>query len=97
MVDPLHIQRIGPLAGPGRADARKELAPRGQESRPAKAPARSSLPQLVNLATELARQGPPVDHARIAQIKAAIANGYYEVDVNRIAAAILTSGPAEAK
>jgi negative regulator of flagellin synthesis FlgM len=97
MVDPLHIQRIGPLAGSNRADARKDVAPRRQDSGAARPSVRSSLPQLVNLATALARQGPPVDHARIAQIKAAIANGYYEVDVNRIAAAILTTGSAEAK
>lgn len=97
MVDPFHIQRIGPLSGATRADARKEVAPRNQEAAAPKPSARPNLPQLLSLATELARQGPPVDHVRIAQIKAAIASGYYEVDVNRIAASILASGHNEAK
>lgn len=53
---------------------------------PAKA---QSLPTLVSLAADLAQQGPPVDYAKIAQIRQAIASGTYEIDFRATAAAIL--------
>jgi negative regulator of flagellin synthesis FlgM len=49
----------------------------------------ASLPRLVTLAAELASQGPPVDYARIAQVRQAIADGSYTVDPDRIAQSIL--------
>jgi flagellar biosynthesis anti-sigma factor FlgM len=48
-----------------------------------------SLPKLVSLAAELAKQGPPVDFAKIAQIRQAIASGTYVVDLEATSAAIL--------
>ncbi len=48
-----------------------------------------SLPKLVSLAADLAKQGPPVDYAKIAQIRQAIASGTYTVDLEATAAAIL--------
>ncbi len=53
---------------------------------------RPSLPKLVRLANDLAAQGPPVDFARIAEIRQAIALGTYRVDANRIAVAMLDFG-----
>jgi negative regulator of flagellin synthesis FlgM len=47
------------------------------------------LSRLLDTAAALARQGPPVDYARIAQIKQAIATGTYTVDADRIAATLL--------
>lgn len=47
-----------------------------------------SLPQLVGLANELASGPPPIDYARIAQIRAAISTGSYRIDPARIAEAL---------
>jgi negative regulator of flagellin synthesis FlgM len=41
------------------------------------------------MAAELAQQGPPVDFARIAQLRQAIAQGSYAVDVDSIAHAMI--------
>lgn len=45
--------------------------------------------QLKNLARTLASGRPPVDNARIAQIRQAIANGEYRADTQEIADAML--------
>jgi negative regulator of flagellin synthesis FlgM len=47
-----------------------------------------SLPRLVSLAAELSRQGPPIDYAKIAQIRQAIALGRYEIDLKATLVAI---------
>jgi negative regulator of flagellin synthesis FlgM len=44
-----------------------------------------SLPKLVTLASALAEQGPPVDFAKIAQVRQAIALGTYRVNPEAIA------------
>ena len=48
-----------------------------------------SLPKLVSLANELAEQGPPVDFAKIAQVRQAIALGTYRVSPDAIAEGIM--------
>lgn len=45
--------------------------------------------KLTEIARRLAAEGPPVDHARIAQISQAIAAGTYRVDAAAIADAML--------
>ncbi len=45
----------------------------------------ASQPKLVNLASELAKAGPPMDHAKIAQLRQAMARGEYSQDVDAIA------------
>ena len=45
----------------------------------------AGLPKLVNLTTELARSGPPMDHAKIAQLRQSIARGDYAQNVDAIA------------
>lgn len=47
------------------------------------------LPRLTRLARTLAAEGPPVDHARLAQISQAIASGDYRIDAAAIADALL--------
>jgi flagellar biosynthesis anti-sigma factor FlgM len=49
----------------------------------------ASLPKLVQMASALAQQGTPIDYAKIAQIRHAIANGDYKIDTSRIADAML--------
>lgn len=48
-----------------------------------------SLSQLVSLAAELADAPPPVDVAKIAEVRMAISRGTYEIDPHRIAQALL--------
>ena len=47
-----------------------------------------SLPKLVSLANALAEQGPPVDFAKIAQVRQAIALGTYRIEPDKIAEAM---------
>ncbi len=51
-----------------------------------------TLPKLVALAEDLTRQGPPIDFAKIAAIRQAIATGTYAIDFDATAAAILAFG-----
>ena len=46
-------------------------------------------PKLVNMATELAKAGPPLDHAKIDQLRQAIARGEYLQDVDAIATSMV--------
>lgn len=48
-----------------------------------------SLSKLTATARELSDAGPPVDHARIAQIRQAISLGSYRLDPSAIADAVL--------
>lgn len=45
--------------------------------------------QLVKRATMLANQGPPIDETRLTQIARAIALGEYQLDLERLAQAII--------
>jgi negative regulator of flagellin synthesis FlgM len=67
-----------------------------QPSSAANAAAQSPAPtkpvpvaQLTAMARELADAPPPIDHAKIAQLRAAIANGSYRVDAIGVADALL--------
>ena len=48
-----------------------------------------SLPDLLNLASQLAALGPPADLDRIAEVRKAIAQGQYKIDPDAISKAIL--------
>lgn len=43
------------------------------------------IPKLVNITAELAKAGPPMDHAKIDQIRHALSRGEYSHDVDAIA------------
>lgn len=71
-------------------------AQRAQEQVQVRQPARiesqlagKSLPQLASLAAELSSAPPPVDQARIAEVRASISGGSYQLDPDRIARALL--------
>lgn len=49
----------------------------------------ATLPKLVSMAQELAAQGPPIDYAKISQLRQAMAVGAYRLDADRIAEALL--------
>lgn len=98
MVDPVTFGPVYPVktqSAAGRADtaAKSGTAHVGSTSPPATAAA-PSLPKLVHLAAELASQGPPVDYARIAPIRQAIAMGAYRIDHEAIASALLAGANA---
>jgi negative regulator of flagellin synthesis FlgM len=57
-----------------------------QAGKPGTAP---PLPKLVSLAADLAQQGPPIDYAKIAQVRQAIATGRQVIDLEATAAAII--------
>jgi negative regulator of flagellin synthesis FlgM len=78
------INSIGP-AGTGTVDTARNQGV--QKSAPvekiaAKTPAAATLP---NPAAELAASGPPVDVDKVAQVRAMIANGSYNLDIQAIA------------
>lgn len=86
----VHLRGTAPLSGPPPAH-RPPAKPAGAADRTTGGSdvEGKSLPQLVSLASELASSPPPLDYARIAQIRAAISTGSYRVDAESIAQALL--------
>jgi anti-sigma28 factor (negative regulator of flagellin synthesis) len=77
------------------ATATAKAAPPATRAANSRAGHTSTVPTLIGLAHDLAQQGPPVDEVRIAQIRQAIDNKIYAIDVNAIAAAIVHTGSAK--
>ncbi len=86
MMDPVRPSAVKLAAAKGNAADGPRATDRSAGS--AKA-APVPLPQLLDLVAELAAAGPPVDHARIAQVRHAIADGRYPIDADAVAKAIL--------
>ncbi len=89
MVDPVSF---GPLRPTGQysvaaAKGGTVSAKTGIEPEPIAQPV--SLSKLAAAARELADAGPPIDYAKIAQIRQAIAGSSYQVDAEAIADAVL--------
>lgn len=55
---------------------------------PPKSASSVAVSVLADLARELSRQEPPIDHAKIAQIRMAIAQGHNNVDAEQVASAL---------
>lgn len=91
--------KIGPVGGIARIGPPRRVASEATASahapaqvRPAQVrPAQDNLPaaRLTRLANNLADQSPPVDVARVAALRTAIANGNYGVHPAIIASAML--------
>lgn len=87
--------KIGlPIAGPVRAGAVRKLAAgsaAGRPDAPVPTAAGEAAPatRLLGLTRTLAEQGPPVDVARVAALRTAIAGGDYRVDAAALAQAML--------
>jgi negative regulator of flagellin synthesis FlgM len=88
MVDPVSSRPIGPAL-----PVRSEPFAKAQ---PVAAPPAVATPMLSQMVADLVGQGPPVDFARVAQLKQAIADGSYAVDPQAIARAILQYNRADA-
>ncbi len=80
MMDPVSSRTAPPLATGATA---RPIAPQLGTIRTA------TLPKLVSMAQELAAQGPPIDYAKISQLRQAMAVGAYRLDADRIAQALL--------
>lgn len=90
MADPLSIGPTNPIRG------RPEFNHKTKAEAPSPAKVEvahsRSLPKLVKLASDLAKQGAPVDFVKIAQIRQAIANDSYTIDPRRIAESMVMFG-----
>jgi len=51
-------------------------------------PTPSDIPRLVNMAAKIASEGPPIDYAKLAQIRTAIFRGNYPIDTRSVADAM---------
>ncbi len=59
------------------------------------APAQVPLSKLTDLARQLAAAGPPFDHAKIAEVRRAIAEGTFRIDAGAIADALMRHTPQD--
>ena len=80
MVEPIAKSGIGRL-DPSRTLPREKV---GEADRKAPRDVDTMMP-----AARFARMGPPIDVTRVGEIRAAIAQGSYTVDADRLAAAML--------
>ena len=71
MVDPARFGAVQPVTPVRPRDTIATQTQRSAAQTPAQ---QTSLPQLLNIVAELVTHGPPVDHAKIAQIRQAIAS-----------------------
>lgn len=86
--------KIGPVGAVGRAVPLRRVASESVAAMRTPAqlqPAQENLPtaKLTRLAGSLADQAPPVDVARVASLRTAIANGSYSIHPAIIASAML--------
>jgi flagellar biosynthesis anti-sigma factor FlgM len=73
------VKRVAAAAEPATADVRRQHGPALQ----------SSHLQIIALAQEVSRQAPPVDTARVAELRRAIAAGEYRIETVAIAQAMI--------
>ena len=98
VIDFNRLNSSSPLTGTTRTSASKETAETGK-SAPLSTPAEqvstgesvhlSNEAQQLQKVTDKLRDQPVVDNARVAELKAAIADGSYKVDSNRVASKLL--------
>jgi negative regulator of flagellin synthesis FlgM len=92
------INSIGPT-GPGNVAATGAAGgSQGvQKAAPVAQKAKTDVAETVpNPAAELAASGPPVNTDKVAQVRAAIANGSYNIDIQAIANRMIADAfPAE--
>ena len=84
MIGPIRNIVVAPIA----TNAPRTLET-GRSATEAIALAKPTLPHLLELAADLSASGPPIDYARIAQIRRAIADGSYKIDTAALAKAIV--------
>ncbi|MBC3383624.1 flagellar biosynthesis anti-sigma factor FlgM [Pseudomonas sp. SWRI12] len=97
VIDFNRLNSSSPLTGTTRTSATKETV-ETDKSAPLSTPAEVSNGESVHLSneaqqlqklTDKLRDQPVVNNARVAELKAAIADGSYKVDSNRVASKLL--------
>jgi Anti-sigma-28 factor, FlgM len=90
MVDPVSFHPVGRLrAAIDKVPSNAAAHGSGANAEGLLAP---SVPKLLSLVDDLTEQGPPIDFARVARIRQAIAERSYEIDEQAIARAIILFG-----
>lgn len=92
MIENVRLNAVVPIAAgtAGKADiARATAATPTQQAPKAPAAPSPSLSRLVSLANELSSAPAPVDYAKIAQVRRAIADGSYQLDPDALAKSIV--------
>ncbi len=86
MIDPVRLGPVTPITASvaRRADVARAVSPDAGSA------SRATLPRLLDLVADLAQSGPPIDYAKIAQVRRAIAEGSYRIDADALAKAILS-------
>jgi negative regulator of flagellin synthesis FlgM len=82
------IEGVG-KSGPGRIDLARGATEGGAVPAIAGTPVKSREGPVESAVFELVSAGAPVDHARVAALRAAIAEGRYPVDPDQIAAKMI--------
>lgn len=94
MIDPVRLGPVSPLTADAAETSVRRLTPHDFR-KGVEAPSRAPVPQLLDLVADLTHSGPPVDYARIAQVRRAIADGSYRIDANALAKSIIAFGPKD--
>lgn len=83
--------KIGPVGGIIRTAPVRKIGGGADADGGARTAASTTVPgaKLIRLAADLAAQAPPVDSARVASLRTAIAEGTYSADAKNIALAML--------
>ncbi|MEP6786686.1 MAG: flagellar biosynthesis anti-sigma factor FlgM [Sphingomonadales bacterium] len=93
MIDNVRMTAVVPIAAgtAGKADTARATAATPTQQTPAPAPTAPSpsLSRLISLANDLSSAPAPVDYAKIAQVRRAIADGSYKVDPDALAKSIV--------
>lgn len=83
---------IGPTGAIGRLSTGTSSKPVSQTISSGEIAQTKSLPKLIQLANELASQEAPIDYAKIALLRQAVALGTYRTDPGAIADSLLRFG-----
>lgn len=89
MVDLISLGSPRPVPGLGAQNVKREYRSGAEQ-----AVSRAAPPNL-SLAAALAQLGPPYDADKVASLKAAIANGSYQINLGEIADGIIRFGGSD--
>ena len=97
MIDPVRTGPVTPVtaAAAKSVDVRPSVPQQVHVPKPLDAAPGVTLPRLLDLVADLAKSGPPLDYAKIAQVRRAIADGSYKINADALAKAIVSFGPKD--
>lgn len=95
MID--HISSLKAIAAVPSASARDSEKPTIATAATGNSGSTQSLSKLISIARSLADEGPPIDGAKVARVRQALADGTYLVDVEALANAMLRYSHKEDK